>query len=165
MRLGRIVPRGRLRRRLTIAFMLAAGLSAAALAAGSYLLVRDSRLDDSLDRSLEQARATLVLAATILNGLITLDRRVPLRAVDFRDERADRRPTPALTDERFYAVLHTGTWKIDLTFWLHVVPRPHVTEALRLKNATADQKREILRRKDADPDRDSSAIYAAVLGA
>ncbi|MEV0793526.1 hypothetical protein [Kribbella sp. NPDC050459] len=104
-------------------------------------------------------------AATILNGLITLDRRVPLRAVDFRDERADRRPTPALTDERFYAVLHTETWKIDLTFWLHVVPRPHVAEALRLTNATADQKREILRRKDADPDRDSSAIYAAVLGA
>jgi two-component system sensor histidine kinase MtrB len=64
----RIVPRGRLRRRLTVAFMLAAGISAAALAAGSYLLVRDSRLDDSLDRSLEQARATLVLAATILAG-------------------------------------------------------------------------------------------------
>jgi two-component system sensor histidine kinase MtrB len=64
----RIVPRGRLRRRLTIAFMLAAGISAAALAVGSYLIVRDSRLDDSLDRSLEQARATLVLAATILAG-------------------------------------------------------------------------------------------------
>jgi two-component system sensor histidine kinase MtrB len=66
--LERIVPRGRLRRRLTIAFMLAAGLSAAALAVSSYLIVRDSRLDDSLDRSLEQARATLVLAATILAG-------------------------------------------------------------------------------------------------
>lgn len=64
----RVVPRARLRRRLTLAFMLASGLSAAALAAGSYLLVRDSRLDDSLDRSLEQARATLVLAATILAG-------------------------------------------------------------------------------------------------
>jgi two-component system sensor histidine kinase MtrB len=66
--LERIVPRGRMRRRLTIAFMLAAGISAAALAAGSYLLVRDSRLEDSLDRSLEQARATFVLAATILGG-------------------------------------------------------------------------------------------------
>jgi two-component system sensor histidine kinase MtrB len=66
--LERIVPRGRLRRRLTIAFMLAAGLSAAALAVSSYLIVRDSRLDDSLDRSLEQARATLVLSATILAG-------------------------------------------------------------------------------------------------
>lgn len=68
MILERVVPRGRMRRRLTIAFMLAAGISAAALAGGSYLLVRDSRLDDSLDRSLEQARATLVLAATILGG-------------------------------------------------------------------------------------------------
>jgi two-component system sensor histidine kinase MtrB len=57
-----------MRRRLTIAFMLAAGISAAALAVSSYLIVRDSRLDDSLDRSLEQARATLVLAATILAG-------------------------------------------------------------------------------------------------
>jgi two-component system sensor histidine kinase MtrB len=66
--LERIVPRGRMRRRLTVAFMLAAGISAAALAAGSYLLVRDSRLDDSLNRSLEQARATFVLAATILAG-------------------------------------------------------------------------------------------------
>jgi two-component system, OmpR family, sensor histidine kinase MtrB len=64
----RIVPRGRMRRRLTIAFMLAAGISAAALAGGSYLVVRDSRLDDSLNRSLEQARATLVLAATLLGG-------------------------------------------------------------------------------------------------
>ena len=98
MRLGRIVPRGRLRRRLTIAFMLAAGLSAAALAAGSYLLVRDSRLDDSLDRSLEQARATLVLAATILNGtsdpaaadqlIAALERRAGFEAVVIADGEA-----------------------------------------------------------------------------
>jgi signal transduction histidine kinase len=96
--LGRIIPRGRLRRRLTIAFMLAAGLSAAALAAGSYLLVRDSRLDDSLDRSLEQARTTLVLAATILGGssdpatadqLVTaLERRAGFEAVVIEDGEA-----------------------------------------------------------------------------
>jgi two-component system sensor histidine kinase MtrB len=51
--------------------MLAAGVSAAALAAGSFLLVRSSRLDDSRDRSLDQARANLVLAATILSGSST----------------------------------------------------------------------------------------------
>ncbi|MGW5192429.1 hypothetical protein ACWEOO_24510 [Kribbella sp. NPDC004138] len=103
-------------------------------------------------------------AATILNGLITLDRRVPLRAVDFRDERADRRPTPALTDERFYAVLHTETWKIDLTFWLHVVERPHVADALRVRDAADEQRLRILQLKDSTKNRDSSAIYRAVLG-
>jgi hypothetical protein len=102
--------------------------------------------------------------ATVLSGLITLDRRVELRSVDFRDERAARRPTPAVTDERFYAVLHTDTWKIDLTFWLHVIDRPHVAEALQLKAATDEQRLEILRLKNANSDRDSSAIYAAVLG-
>ena len=102
-------------------------------------------------------------AATILNGLITLDHRVPLRAVDFRDERADRRPAPALTDERFYAVLHTETWKIDLTFWLHVVPRPHVAEALRLRDCTPGQRLTILRLKHECSDVDSSVIYRAVL--
>jgi two-component system, OmpR family, sensor histidine kinase MtrB len=66
--LGRKVPPGRLRRRLTLAFMLVAAVSATVLAVGSYLIVRNARLDDSLDRSLEQARATYVLASTILNG-------------------------------------------------------------------------------------------------
>jgi signal transduction histidine kinase len=58
---------GRLRRRLTLAFMLVAGISAAALAAGSYLVVRQARLDDSLDRSLEQARLNLVVGAELLD--------------------------------------------------------------------------------------------------
>ncbi|HYY77522.1 MAG TPA: HAMP domain-containing sensor histidine kinase [Gaiellaceae bacterium] len=57
---------GRLRRRLTLAFVLVAGISAAALAAGSYFLVRQARLDDSLDRSLEQARLNLVVGAELL---------------------------------------------------------------------------------------------------
>jgi hypothetical protein len=104
-------------------------------------------------------------AGTILQGLITLDHRVGIRTIDFRDERADRRPTPALTDERFYAVLHTDTWKIDLTFWLHVVERPHVVDAHRVRDATDEQSLRILQLKDTTPDRDSSAIYRAVLGA
>jgi signal transduction histidine kinase len=57
---------GRLRRRLTVAFMLVAGLSAAVLAVSSYLIVRDARLSDSLDRSLEQGRFNLVLAGETL---------------------------------------------------------------------------------------------------
>jgi signal transduction histidine kinase len=59
---------GRLRRRLTIAFALVAALSAAALAAGSYLVVRESRLDDSVTRGVEQARFNLELADDVLRG-------------------------------------------------------------------------------------------------
>ena len=58
----------RLRRRLTIAFTLVAGLAALALAAGSYAVVRQARLSDSVDRSLDQARFNLELAAEVLAG-------------------------------------------------------------------------------------------------
>jgi len=57
---------GRLRRRLALAFALTAGLAAAALAAGSFLLVRDARLDESVDRALEQSRFNLVLGGEVL---------------------------------------------------------------------------------------------------
>lgn len=59
---------GRLRRRLALAFALTAGIAAAALAAGSFLLVRDARLNDSVERALEQTRFNLVLAAETLPG-------------------------------------------------------------------------------------------------
>jgi two-component system, OmpR family, sensor histidine kinase MtrB len=62
----RTVQPGRLRRRLTLAIVLVAGISAAALAAGSYLVVRQARLDDSLGRSLEEARLNLVVGAELL---------------------------------------------------------------------------------------------------
>jgi signal transduction histidine kinase len=55
-----------LRRRLTIAFMLAVGVSAAALAAGSYLVVRHNLLTDSVDSSTKQARRNLAIAPTYL---------------------------------------------------------------------------------------------------
>jgi signal transduction histidine kinase len=59
------IPTGRLRRRLTIAFALVAGLSALALAAGSYAVVRQARLDDSVDRALAQARFNLGFASEV----------------------------------------------------------------------------------------------------
>jgi two-component system, OmpR family, sensor histidine kinase MtrB len=62
----RAIHPGRLRRRLVLAFALSAGVAAAALAAGSFLLVRDARLDDSRDRALEQSRFNLVLASEVL---------------------------------------------------------------------------------------------------
>lgn len=53
------------RRRLTVAFVLVAAVSAGALAIGSYLLVRQARLNDSLSRAAVEARVDLGLAAGI----------------------------------------------------------------------------------------------------
>jgi two-component system sensor histidine kinase MtrB len=55
-----------LRRRLTIAFMLAVGLSAAALALGSYFVVRHSLLADSVASAEQQARRNLAVAPAYL---------------------------------------------------------------------------------------------------
>jgi two-component system sensor histidine kinase MtrB len=63
----RIVPAGRLRRRLTITFALVAAIATGALALGTYLVVRESRLDDSVSSALAQARTNLVLAGAILD--------------------------------------------------------------------------------------------------
>lgn len=56
------VSSGGLRRRLTIAFTLAVGASAAALAAGSYVVVRHNLLADSVDTAVSQARRNLEIA-------------------------------------------------------------------------------------------------------
>jgi len=49
-----------------VAFVLVAGISSGALAVGSYVLVRETRLADSLDRARTEARFDLVLAQTFL---------------------------------------------------------------------------------------------------
>jgi two-component system sensor histidine kinase MtrB len=51
-----------------VAFALVGGLAAVTLAVGSYAVVRQTRLDDSLERSLEQARFNLVLAQEVLDA-------------------------------------------------------------------------------------------------
>lgn len=56
------VPRPALRRRLVWAFVLVAGVCAGALAAGSYALVYQARLADSLDAAVSDGRYQLVLA-------------------------------------------------------------------------------------------------------
>ena len=56
---------GGLRRRLVIAFVLVAAVSAGALAVASYLLVRQARLQGSLSASEAQAKEDLNLAETI----------------------------------------------------------------------------------------------------
>ncbi|NUT32300.1 MAG: HAMP domain-containing histidine kinase [Hamadaea sp.] len=66
MATGKSVAPGRLRRRLTIAFVLVAGVSAGALAVGSFLMVRQARLDDSLRQAAAEAPHQLVLAQQFL---------------------------------------------------------------------------------------------------
>jgi signal transduction histidine kinase len=62
---GRISSGG-LRRRLTIAFTLAVGASAAALATGSYFVVRHNLRDDSVNSAVSQARRNIVIAPNYL---------------------------------------------------------------------------------------------------
>ncbi len=57
-----------LRRRLTIAFALAVGVTAVALAAGSYFVVRHNLLRDSVTSSAKQGRQNLRLAPGYLPG-------------------------------------------------------------------------------------------------
>jgi two-component system sensor histidine kinase MtrB len=90
----RRIQAGRLRRRLALAFALTAGLAAAALAASSFLLVRNERLDDSVVRALEQSRFNLVLGGEVLpeegsDGLLdALQRRGGFDTVLLEDGRA-----------------------------------------------------------------------------
>src|SRR5918997_3646043 len=61
-----VTPRRPLRRRLTVAFVLVAGVSAAVLAVGAYLMVRQAHLDGSLRAAAADARYQLVLARQFL---------------------------------------------------------------------------------------------------
>ena len=62
-----------MRRRLTIAFGLAVGLTAVALAAGSYFVVRHNLLADSVTSSAKQARRNLRLVPSHLDTTKLLD--------------------------------------------------------------------------------------------
>ncbi|HEU4349564.1 MAG TPA: HAMP domain-containing sensor histidine kinase [Actinoplanes sp.] len=63
---ARDVRPGRLRHRLTVAFVLVAGVSAAVLAIGAYLMVRQAHLDGSLQTAAADARYQLILAQQFL---------------------------------------------------------------------------------------------------
>ncbi|MGC4820624.1 ATP-binding protein [Micromonospora sp. DT63] len=63
---GRAVAPGRLRRRLTIAFVLVAGVSAGLLAGGAAVVLRQSWLDASLRQAAADARYQLLLAGEFL---------------------------------------------------------------------------------------------------
>jgi hypothetical protein len=111
--------------------------------------------------------APAATASGVLAGLAVLAERCELLSADVRDERGDRRPTPRPTDERFYAVLRVGEWKVDLTFWIHEVDRPQVADAVRLQRISGEQREAILRLKHECPGYPDliggTDIYAAVL--
>jgi signal transduction histidine kinase len=65
MRRRQGIAAGGLRRRLTITFALAVGLSAAALGAGSYFVVRHNLLADSVDSSVLQTKRNLEVARAL----------------------------------------------------------------------------------------------------
>ncbi|MEU4715895.1 ATP-binding protein [Micromonospora purpureochromogenes] len=99
------VPPGRLRRRLTVAFVLVAGVSAGVLAGGSYLMLRQARLDGSVQRAAADARYQLVLAgqfvpltdtrrAELLTSFEGSGRHVLLVAGDTRASHPAYAPTP-----------------------------------------------------------------------
>lgn len=64
----RVVTAKRLRRRLAVTYAVVAAVATGALALGTYVVVSSSRLDDSVDGSIAQARTNLVLAGTVLEG-------------------------------------------------------------------------------------------------
>lgn len=94
---------------------------------------------------------------------------------DYRDERAHRSPTGEVRDERYHVPFllerAAGTWRLDLTLWLHDLHR-NITawhEALR-DSITDEQRAAVLRIKDvwfrlpSYPDRIGGfEIYTAVI--
>jgi signal transduction histidine kinase len=84
----------RFRWRLTVAFILVGAISSGALAGASFLVVRQARLQDSLERGLERARTNFLLAGLALgpesdlgeiNNLLNTYRRAGLEAIFFAD--------------------------------------------------------------------------------
>ncbi|GAA3604220.1 hypothetical protein GCM10022236_02490 [Microlunatus ginsengisoli] len=113
---------------------------------------------------------TDVLAA--IAGLVTLP---GLVGFGYADERGPRSPTGETRDERYHVpmtyVRPTGTWRLDLTFWLH---DPHQNVAAwhqQLRDSlTSQQRTDILNIKDVwhrRPDYPDTVsgfeIYTAVL--
>jgi signal transduction histidine kinase len=64
----RRVTAGKIRRRLAVTYAVVAAIATGTLALGTYLVVSSSRLDDSVDSAIAQARTNLVLAGTVLGG-------------------------------------------------------------------------------------------------
>lgn len=89
----------------------------------------------------------------VLRLLARIVARVPVTALDYRDERGPRCETGQRRDERYHVPLTVpwggADWRVDLTLWLHD-PHHNVTrwhEELR-ERITAGQRAAVLRIKD-----------------
>lgn len=104
----RIVPAGPFRRRLTIVFVLVAGVAAGTVGLGAYFLVRDVRSDDFVDRSLRDAAANYLSVEP-----------APVTTEDVRAilARLERRAATAIVIER-----SGGTFTSDPRLGLDEVP-------------------------------------------
>lgn len=78
----RPVAAGQFRRRLTVAFVLVAGVAAGTVGLGAYLLVRDVRTDDFVDRSFRDAVANYLSVASTAEEVDTTLTRLQRRAAD-----------------------------------------------------------------------------------
>lgn len=88
MTVERPVQTGQFRRRLTVAFVLVAGVAAGTVGLGAYLLVHDIRFDDFVERSLRDAEANFLSIdhapagdAAIDDTIKRLSRRAPAAIV------------------------------------------------------------------------------------
>ena len=63
----------RLRRRVAVAFVLAVGVATGVLAVGSYIVVRNARLDDSATRAVRQTVVNLRYATNQPNAQALFD--------------------------------------------------------------------------------------------
>ena len=72
---------------------------------------------------------------------------------DYRDERADRSPTGLVREERYHVPVllerRTGTWRLDLTLWLHDLHENNTAWHKALRDSITDEQRAaVLRIKD-----------------
>jgi hypothetical protein len=72
---------------------------------------------------------------------------------DYRDERADRSPTGLVREERYHVPFllerGTGTWRLDLTLWLHDLHENNTAWHKALRDSITDEQRAaVLRIKD-----------------
>ena len=85
----RLVSLSRLQRRLAITFALVAAVSTGMLALGTYLVVREARLDDAVDCSVEQARQSS--AGERRPSTVSHRKRPPTSSPSMPDARVSRR--------------------------------------------------------------------------
>lgn len=86
--------------------------------------------------------------AQVLDALHPVITHSGVHQIVYRDETGPRSPTGQSKDQRHYIVLRYGLhgqpWKIDITVWTSVAPRPHLDDVERLKSEATGEKRDAI---------------------